>query len=125
MTITEIIPDDLPEWMIEAMADGQFFNRVLEKVKELELICTDEKVKAILDHNTGHKMQYNKKDYLGWSDCNDGGPIWNFNQYNYRRKPKKLKPEVVTEFSPIQERIISYVELTKEVRELLGDLVDE
>ena len=34
--ITEIIPDDMPEWSIEAMAEGQLFNAVFKKIKELE-----------------------------------------------------------------------------------------
>jgi len=32
--ITEIIPDDLPEWALKAMADGQLFNRLTELVVE-------------------------------------------------------------------------------------------
>jgi hypothetical protein len=34
--ITEIIPDKIPQWMKEAMDEGQFFNRVVEKVALLE-----------------------------------------------------------------------------------------
>ena len=32
--ITEIIPDDLPEWMIKAMAEGQLFNTIIERDKQ-------------------------------------------------------------------------------------------
>ena len=35
MKITEIIPDDLPEWAKQAMDDGQFFNVVSEKIKNM------------------------------------------------------------------------------------------
>jgi len=28
--LIEIIPDDLPDWMIKAMADGQLFNTILK-----------------------------------------------------------------------------------------------
>lgn len=35
-TITEIIPDDMPEWAKQAMDEGQFFNVVCERLKELE-----------------------------------------------------------------------------------------
>jgi len=35
-TITEIIPDDLPEWAKKAMDEGQFFNVVSEKIKEAD-----------------------------------------------------------------------------------------
>jgi len=34
-TITEIIPDDLPDWAKQAMDDGQFFNVVAEKIKHV------------------------------------------------------------------------------------------
>jgi len=34
--ITEIIPDDLPEWAKEAFDDGQFFKVVCERIKQLE-----------------------------------------------------------------------------------------
>jgi len=30
-TITEIIPDDLPDWAIEAMAEGRLFRACMEK----------------------------------------------------------------------------------------------
>lgn len=35
MELTEIIPDDLPEWAIKAMAEGQFLNVVFEKIKDM------------------------------------------------------------------------------------------
>ena len=34
--IIEIIPDDLPEWAIEAMAEGQLFTVTFEKIMALE-----------------------------------------------------------------------------------------
>ena len=34
--ITEIIPDDLPEWMIKAMAEGQLFNTIIERDKQID-----------------------------------------------------------------------------------------
>ena len=34
--ITEIIPDDIPEWFEEAMEEGQLFRTAIEKVKNLE-----------------------------------------------------------------------------------------
>ena len=47
--ITEIIPDNLPDWAQEAMDNGQFFKVAIKKVAELEagltqetrLICTN------------------------------------------------------------------------------------
>ncbi len=36
--ITEIIPDDMPEWAIEAMASGQFFRVCLERVEALQAL---------------------------------------------------------------------------------------
>ena len=35
--ITEIIPDDMPDWMRKAFDDGQFFNVSREKVESLLL----------------------------------------------------------------------------------------
>lgn len=37
--ITEIIPDNMPEWMIKAMADGQLFNEVIKRVEQQEKEC--------------------------------------------------------------------------------------
>lgn len=34
--ITEIIPDDMPQWMKDAMDEGQLFKRVCERMKEME-----------------------------------------------------------------------------------------
>jgi hypothetical protein len=34
-TITEIIPDDAPDWAIEAMAEGQLFRTCFKRDKEL------------------------------------------------------------------------------------------
>ena len=34
--IIEIIPDDLPAWAIEAMAKGQLFNFMSQRIKDLE-----------------------------------------------------------------------------------------
>ena len=34
--ITEIIPDDMPQWMKDAMDEGQLFNKVCERIKEAE-----------------------------------------------------------------------------------------
>ena len=36
--ITEIVPDDMPEWAIVAMADGQFFRLCIERVELLEAV---------------------------------------------------------------------------------------
>lgn len=41
--ITEIIPDDMPEWVIEAMENGQFFNVTCEKIKELQYALEEAK----------------------------------------------------------------------------------
>jgi len=35
--IVEIIPDDLPDWAIEAMAEGQLFITMLDRVKKQEV----------------------------------------------------------------------------------------
>lgn len=34
--ITEMIPDDRPQWMNDAMNRGQLFNEVIAKVKDLK-----------------------------------------------------------------------------------------
>jgi len=34
--LTETIPDDMPEWAIEAMAEGRLFNKTFAVVAELE-----------------------------------------------------------------------------------------
>ena len=34
--ITEIIPEDMPEWMKEAFDEGQFFARVIERFEIME-----------------------------------------------------------------------------------------
>jgi len=36
VTITETIPDDLPDWAIEAMADGRLFHVMCEKAKQVD-----------------------------------------------------------------------------------------
>jgi hypothetical protein len=37
--ITEIIPDDLPDWAVKAMAEGQLFNVVFDRIRKLESMC--------------------------------------------------------------------------------------
>jgi len=67
--ITEIIPDDLPDWAIDAMAEGQFFNVVAERLKsdEAEIEWLKQEVKrlnegineyviAMLNHTAREKM---------------------------------------------------------------------
>jgi len=39
--IIEIIPDDLPDWIIDAMAQGQFARVAAEKVESLEAQVTE------------------------------------------------------------------------------------
>lgn len=34
VNITEIIPDDLPQWAIEAMAEGRFFSEAMKRIDE-------------------------------------------------------------------------------------------
>ena len=34
--ITETIPDDIPDWAIKAMAEGQLFSITFERVRKLE-----------------------------------------------------------------------------------------
>ena len=34
--ITEIIPDDLPEWAVEAMENGQLFNEMRSRIIKAE-----------------------------------------------------------------------------------------
>lgn len=41
LKVTEIIPDNLPEWAQEAMDAGQFFKAALEKVDTLEKALND------------------------------------------------------------------------------------
>jgi hypothetical protein len=39
MAITEMIPDDLPEWAIKAMAEGQLFTVTFDRIRKLESMC--------------------------------------------------------------------------------------
>jgi hypothetical protein len=67
MEITEIIPDDLPDWAIKAMAEGQLFTVTFERIKRLEAqlkpVCS-------ICHGSGinHGVQCNpsKKHPTGW-----------------------------------------------------------
>ena len=34
--ISEIIPDDLPDWAAKAMAEGQLFNVTFDRIKKIE-----------------------------------------------------------------------------------------
>lgn len=36
MKITEIIPDNVPEWFQQDMAEGQLFNRVIKRVEDAD-----------------------------------------------------------------------------------------
>jgi len=55
--IVEIIPDELPAWAIEAMAEGQLFNTMLNKIKELEkelaIVVNKDLLKRIKDCKGG------------------------------------------------------------------------
>jgi len=50
--ITEIIPDDMPEWAKEAMAGGQLWNRVFGRIEELQA-----RVKFLEDQCVEYKSQ--------------------------------------------------------------------
>jgi len=45
--IIEIIPDNLPEWAVEAMENGQLFKTMLERIRELESKMCDCEVDKI------------------------------------------------------------------------------
>jgi len=76
--ITEIIPDDLPDWAIKAMAEGQFFNVVSKKIKKLDRL-----EKKIADHNIECIRSCNDKRNCGYerhtdasSDCGNCTKDW-------------------------------------------------
>jgi len=39
--VTEIIPDELPEWAEDAIAKGQFFKEAVQKVETLQAAIDD------------------------------------------------------------------------------------
>ena len=43
--LIEIIPDDLPEWMIKAMAEGQLFNTILKRDHDKQDLLDEVKAK--------------------------------------------------------------------------------
>lgn len=49
--ITEIIPDDIPEWARKAMDEGQLWNKVFERIEELEARIEEYR----LEHNRNTK----------------------------------------------------------------------
>lgn len=53
MKLTEIIPDDLPEWAIEAMANGQLFNVAFKKYDRLLVLATKH---CPRDHNDWNEV---------------------------------------------------------------------
>lgn len=59
--ITEIIPDNTPEWAIKAMAEGQLFNEIVRREKNtvcVPLEPTEEMCAAALDLNQGTRGNY-------------------------------------------------------------------
>jgi len=93
----------------------------------------DEMIAVIQAHKDGANLEcYNRNDnVIGWSDT-QGYPIFNFAIYNYRVKPNKprivsLTPRLTrpSPGDPAGERIDTYIEMTPEVKALLGDMVDE
>jgi len=67
--ITEIIPDDMPAWMKEAMDEGQLFNKTIAKVKEMDYQLEDmtELLKEIANGTHKYCEMRVCADYL--SDC--------------------------------------------------------
>jgi len=54
--IIEIIPDNLPEWAVEAMKNGQLFKTMLERIRELEskmCDCEDDRLPCGCPTNGG------------------------------------------------------------------------
>jgi len=43
--LIEIIPDDLPDWMIKAMAEGQLFNTILKRDHDKQDLLDEVKAK--------------------------------------------------------------------------------
>lgn len=63
MEITEIIPDDLPDWAIKAMAEGQLFTVTFDRIRKLESMCKAAAAE-ISDHWKAHC------DENGYGPCN-------------------------------------------------------
>ncbi len=62
MEIIEIIPDNLPEWAIKAMAEGQLFNVTFDRIRKLESMC-----KAAASEIDEHWEAHCDKDGYGCS----------------------------------------------------------
>ena len=65
-TITEIIPDDRPEWVDEAMAEGQLFTRLLSKLACTEALLPIWNSEMITQYDRGENLCGDKI-----SDCMD------------------------------------------------------
>lgn len=70
-SITEIIPDDLPEWAIQAIAEGQFFRVCLERDKELQ----DKYHQLIFEVQTKHPDESRHETALRYIRERENAPI--------------------------------------------------
>ena len=74
--ITEIMPDDAPEWAIEAMANGNLFRVTFDRVEKLEAeIAKLKRMSEEYCENCG----YTEKDALIHADhhlCVNKNPPW-------------------------------------------------
>ena len=61
--ITEIIPDDAPEWAIKAMAEGQLFRTCFERDKELRARY-DELIYQVATKYPGESRHDTAKRYI-------------------------------------------------------------
>ncbi len=76
--ITEIIPDDLPEWAIEAMARGQLFHEIVKRegrvleAKEIaeELLKFTNNALAIREASFDRKVNTLAQAYLNMEEQN-------------------------------------------------------
>jgi len=90
---------------------------------------TRQAASLMIAHAEGEKIEQERKDgHCPWHGAIE--PSWSFTVYNYRVKPKK--PYIARIITWDSDRIMdddapvgSYVELTDEVRALLGDIVDD
>jgi len=92
------------------------------------MMTDDEIIAVVTARKGGADIQYEDN---GWEDCDeDNPPVWDFAETVYRVKPKK--PYIARIIQWDSDRLMDddapvgkYVELTPEVKALLGDMVDD
>ena len=63
VNITEIIPDDLPEWAIDAMAEGRVFTVMMDRIKKLETSGLPKQCPSCGGMGCGSPCEYGENEY--------------------------------------------------------------